>query len=33
MQERGVETLLHDGIQRAIAGETTVEEAVRVVNS
>ncbi len=30
---RGIQTLLQDGVDRALAGETTVEEAVRVVNS
>jgi type IV pilus assembly protein PilB len=33
MESRGVESLLHDGVQRAIDGDTTVEEALRVVNS
>jgi len=33
MQGRGVKTLLSDGIERAIAGQTTVEEALRVVSS
>jgi type IV pilus assembly protein PilB len=31
--ERGMHTLLQDGIKRAIEGLTTVDEAVRVVNS
>ncbi len=33
LAESGVETLLRDGVARAITGDTTVEEVVRVVNS
>jgi type IV pilus assembly protein PilB len=30
---RGIKTLLNDGIERALEGQTTVEEVVRIVNS
>jgi type IV pilus assembly protein PilB len=33
LRAKGIATLLDDGIGRALAGQTTVEEAVRVVNS
>jgi type IV pilus assembly protein PilB len=33
IQSRGIKTLLDDGVGRAIAGETTVEEVLRAVNS
>ena len=33
IEQHDVRTLLHDGVQRALDGHTTVEEVLRVVNS
>ena len=33
MDDRSIRTLLSDGVSRAVSGDTTIEEVVRVVNN